>query len=87
MLDLVIVGGGPAGISTALHVLAAAPATRLAVLEKERYPRDKICAGAIGGRAFRILERIGVEVDCPRVALDAIAMRVGGETEIGRAHV
>ena len=84
MLDLVIVGGGPAGISTALHVLAAAPATRLAVLEKERYPRDKICAGAIGGRAFRILERIGVEVDCPRVALDAIAMRVGGQTVVVR---
>jgi flavin-dependent dehydrogenase len=84
VLDLVIVGGGPAGISTALHVLAAAPATRLAVLEKERYPRDKICAGAIGGRAFRILERLGVEVDCPRVALDAIAMRVGGETVVVR---
>lgn len=84
MLDLVIVGGGPAGISTALHVLAAAPATRLAVLEKARYPRDKICAGAIGGRAFKLLERLGVEVDGPRVALDAIAMRVGGETVVVR---
>jgi flavin-dependent dehydrogenase len=84
VLDLVIVGGGPAGISTALHVLAAAPGTKLAVLEKERYPRDKICAGAIGGRAFRILERIGVEVDCPRVVLDAIGMRVGGETVVVR---
>ncbi len=84
VLDLVIVGGGPAGISTALHVLAAAPGTRLAVLEKERYPREKICAGGIGGRAFRILERIGVEVDCPRVDLDAVAMRVGGETVVVR---
>ena len=84
VLDLVIVGGGPAGISTALHVLAAAPRTKLAVLEKERYPREKICAGGVGGRAFRILERLGVEVDCPRVALDAIAMRVGGETVVVR---
>lgn len=84
MLDLVIVGGGPAGISTALHVLAAAPATRLAVLEKERYPRDKICAGAVGGRAFRLLEKIGVEVDCPRVGLDALAMRLGAETMVVR---
>ncbi len=84
MLDLVIVGGGPAGISTALHVLAAAPSVKLAVLEKERYPREKICAGAVGGRAFRLLERIGVEVDCPRVVLDAIAMRVGGETVVVR---
>jgi flavin-dependent dehydrogenase len=84
VLDLVIVGGGPAGISTALHVLAAAPSVKLAVLEKERYPREKICAGAVGGRAFRLLERIGVEVDCPRVVLDAIAMRVGGETVVVR---
>ncbi|HWO18033.1 MAG TPA: NAD(P)/FAD-dependent oxidoreductase [Kofleriaceae bacterium] len=82
MLDLVIVGGGPAGISTALHVLAADPRVRLAVLEKERYPREKICAGAVGGRAFRLLERLGVEVDCPRVRLDAIAMRVGGQTVV-----
>ncbi|HSK03555.1 MAG TPA: FAD-dependent monooxygenase [Kofleriaceae bacterium] len=84
MLDLVIVGGGPAGISTALHVLAAAPGTKLAVLEKERYPREKICAGGVGGRAFRILERIGVDVECPRVHLDAVAMRVGGETVVVR---
>ena len=84
MLDLVIVGGGPAGISTALHVLTAAPRVKLAVLEKERYPREKICAGAVGGRAFRLLERIGVEIDCPRVRLDAIAMRVGGETVVVR---
>jgi flavin-dependent dehydrogenase len=84
VLDLVIVGGGPAGISTALHVLAAAPATKLVVLEKERYPRDKICAGAVGGRAFRILERIGVEVECPRVVLDAIGMRLGEATVVVR---
>lgn len=77
MHDLAIVGGGPAGISTALHVHAAAPHLRIVVLEKERYPRDKICAGAIGARAFRILERIGIEVDCLCAPLDAIAMRVG----------
>jgi flavin-dependent dehydrogenase len=84
VLDLVIVGGGPAGISTALHVLAAAPRTRLIVLEKERYPREKICAGGVGGRAFRILEKLGVEADCPKVPLDAVAMRVGGETVVVR---
>jgi menaquinone-9 beta-reductase len=84
VLDLAIVGGGPAGISTALHVLAAAPETRMVVLEKERYPRDKICAGGIGARAFKILERIGVEVACPHVPLDAVAMRVAGETVVVR---
>ncbi len=84
VVDVAIVGGGPAGISTALHLQAAAPGTRMIVLEKARYPREKICAGGIGARAFRILEKIGVEVACPRVRLDAVAMRVQGETLVVR---
>lgn len=66
-LDLAIVGGGPAGIATALFFAAAAPARvdRIVVLEKARYPREKICAGAIGARAERLLEEIGVWVEVP----------------------
>jgi flavin-dependent dehydrogenase len=83
-VDLVIVGGGPSGISTALHLQATAPALRVVVLEKAIYPREKICAGGIGARAFHWLEKIGVEVDCPKVQLDAIALRLGGETIVTR---
>jgi menaquinone-9 beta-reductase len=82
--DVAIVGGGPSGISTALHLAAAAPAARIVVLEKERYPRDKICAGGIGARAFRLLEAIGIEVACPHVAVDAIALRLAGDTVVLR---
>ena len=82
--DVAIVGGGPSGISTALHLQAAAPGARIVVLEKERYPREKICAGGIGARAFRLLERIGVEVACPHVALDAVALRLGSEVIVVR---
>jgi len=78
--DVAIVGGGPAGISTALHLRAAAPGARIVVLEKARYPREKICAGGVGARAFRLLERIAVEVACPRVALDAVAVRLAHDT-------
>jgi len=83
-VDLLVIGGGPSGISTALHVQAAAPALSMLVLEKERYPREKICAGAIGARAFRILDKLGVTVDCPMVKLDAIALRLGGEAIVTR---
>lgn len=84
-VDLVIVGGGPSGISTALHLQAADPALRVVVLEKATYPREKICAGGVGARAFKILEKIGVEVECPKVPLDAIALRLGGEVLTTRA--
>lgn len=83
-VDLVIIGGGPSGISTALHVHAAAPRVRQVVLEAEAYPREKICAGGIGARAFRRLDAIGVTVQCPMVNLDAIAVRIGGETILVR---
>jgi flavin-dependent dehydrogenase len=84
--EVVIVGGGPAGLSTALHLHAAAPALaeRAIVLEAEPYPREKICAGAIGARALRALDAIGVTIDCPRVPIDALAVRVGGEMVIAR---
>ena len=82
--DVVIVGGGPAGLSTALHLAHAAPKARLVVLEAKPYPREKICAGGIGARAFRVLDKLGVTVDCPMVKLDAVAMRVGPHTIVTR---
>jgi flavin-dependent dehydrogenase len=81
-VDLVIVGGGPAGLSTALHVAAAAPKLRTVVLEAKPYPREKICAGGIGARAFSILDKLGVRDECPMVPLNAVAMRIGGETVV-----
>jgi flavin-dependent dehydrogenase len=77
--DLAIVGGGPAGVSTALFLAAAAPGRieRVVVLEKERYPRDKICGGAVGARADRRLESIGVRVDVPSVPVRGLSVLAG----------
>lgn len=79
---VVVVGGGPAGISTALFLSHAAPewTDRVVVLEKERYPREKYCAGALGARADRLLETIGVAVDVPSAPISGIAFRALGET-------
>lgn len=87
--DVIIVGGGPAGLSTALFLAAHEPRLRerIVVLEKKRYPRDKPCAGAMGARADRALARIGVVVDVPSVPFDgmvltttigSVARRAGG---------
>jgi flavin-dependent dehydrogenase len=44
-VDVVVVGGGPAGSSAARHLVAAG--ADVVVLDKERFPRHKLCAGWI----------------------------------------
>lgn len=74
--DVVIVGGGPAGAATSLFCVAeSAPmAERLLVIDKARFPRDKICAGAIGRRADRALEAIGVRVEVPSIPIRGLGV-------------
>jgi flavin-dependent dehydrogenase len=79
--DVIIVGGGPAGISAALYLGHFAPRARVAVLEKERFPREKYCAGAIGARGDRLLARIGVAVSVPSAPVGALSIAfAGGDT-------
>ncbi|MCS7179618.1 MAG: NAD(P)/FAD-dependent oxidoreductase [Anaerolineae bacterium] len=71
--DVIIVGAGPAGISTVLHLQQIAPelASRTLVLEKARFPRNKLCGGGVTPDAERILNRLGLDVtEVPHVDLD-----------------
>ena len=45
--DVMIVGGGPAGISTWLHLHKRNPAlaARTILIDKAVYPRQKLCGG------------------------------------------
>jgi flavin-dependent dehydrogenase len=84
--DVAIVGGGPAGVSTALFLLHRRPelARRIVVLEQATFPRDKFCAGAIGARADAWLSEIGVQVDVPSVWVDGMSIAVTGGTARSR---
>ena len=79
---MVIVGGGPAGSTTALAIAAAAPelASRVVVLEKARYPREKPCAGALGARGDALLRDLGVDVDVPSAPVDGMSFQAAGVT-------
>ncbi len=62
--DVLILGGGPSGLSTALHLakIASHLIPRILILEKEQYPRLKLCAGGLVIDAEVILERLGLDV-------------------------
>ncbi|MBJ7357079.1 NAD(P)/FAD-dependent oxidoreductase [Nocardioides sp.] len=58
--DVIVVGAGPAGTSTALSVIHAGPGLRVLLLDRADFPRDKSCGDGIAPHVFDRLGRIGV---------------------------
>ncbi|MBX0290840.1 NAD(P)/FAD-dependent oxidoreductase [Hymenobacter sp. HSC-4F20] len=54
--DVLIVGAGPAGTACALGL--AGSGLRVALLDKARFPRDKVCGDAIPGPTLKALARL-----------------------------
>jgi len=75
--DVVIVGSGPGGCATALSLRTLAPelASKVLVIEALRHPREKICAGGVNGRAWQLMQEVGVFVDAPMVQVDRALIR------------
>ncbi len=66
-VELLIIGAGPAGLSTALHLLQHDPswAERLLLIEKASHPRDKLCGGAVTRLGLETLEALGFRLPLP----------------------
>ena len=60
--QVLVVGGGPAGSSTAWHL--ARRGIEVLVLDRARFPRDKPCAEYLSPEASRLLDAMGALAAC-----------------------
>ncbi len=56
MYDVIIIGAGPAGCAAALALKDSG--LHITIIDKHKFPRDKVCGDAIPGRAIKWLKEI-----------------------------
>ncbi|MFT7584073.1 MAG: flavin-dependent dehydrogenase [Cellvibrionaceae bacterium] len=63
--DLLIIGSGPAGTSTALHLLHqdASWTDRMIIVDKAIHPREKLCGGGITHLGENVLADLGLAIE------------------------
>ncbi len=76
--DLLIVGAGPAGCAAAVAARTAAPELAVTVVDSARFPRDKLCGGAITGGGLRELELSGLMLRVPHAVASHAVLRSRG---------
>ena len=79
--EITIVGSGPAGISTWLHLNKNHPelATKILIIEKSKHPRDKLCGRALGGWTEYILDDLNIKLNIPSVKINSANCIFGKE--------
>jgi geranylgeranyl reductase family protein len=71
--DVAIVGGGPAGSTCA--AFCARAGVRTLVLEREKFPREKVCGDCLNPSCWSVLERLSVAQrvrDLPHSKVDSV---------------
>jgi len=84
IFDVAIVGGGPAGSVCAAFCSRAGLGTL--VLEREDFPREKVCGDCLNPSCWPVLERLGLVApvrDLPHSKLDSVEfIAIGGRNVI-----
>lgn len=75
-VDVLIVGSGPSGTSTALHLVRSNPAWagRIVVVDKAVHPREKLCGGGVTHMGQHILARLGLEFEPQSFAVKEVRL-------------
>jgi geranylgeranyl reductase family protein len=82
--DVVIAGAGPAGVAFARTARRLNPALRVAVVEKYKFPRDKICGDGLTFLARPLLAEIFPDVDLSAHLATGAADKVSVRAPFGR---
>lgn len=79
-IDVVVVGGGPAGLATGLNLIRSDPswADRMLVLEKKTHPRPKLCGGGLTTFALQQLRHLELVLEIPHVFVRQASLEYGG---------
>ncbi len=76
--DVIVVGAGPAGSTTAYHLAQAG--LDVLLLEKTAFPREKVCGDGLTPRAVRQLTAMGIDTSREQGWLPNQGLRIVGGT-------
>src|SRR6266576_5902097 len=84
LFDVAIVGAGPVGSTCA--AFCAAAGLRTVVLDREKFPREKVCGDCLNPSCWPLMRRLGLAErvrQLPHALLDAVEfIAIGGEKVI-----
>jgi flavin-dependent dehydrogenase len=84
--DVLIAGAGPAGLAAALYLLRERPqlAGHIGIIEKERHPRFKVCAGGLIPKTLASLKDLALEIEVPSFSVyGGVAQTPIGTVDLG----
>jgi flavin-dependent dehydrogenase len=82
MVDVLIAGAGPAGSMAAIRLATAG--ARVLLVDRARFPRDKLCGDTVNPGAMRLLERAGLRARVEAASRPLAGMLLTGH---GGVHV
>jgi len=81
-VDVLIIGCGPAGASTALHLVRYDPAWagRIVMVDQAIHPREKLCGGGVTHIGHNILARLGLRFEPPHLKIREVCLVYRGRS-------